>query len=144
MADQNNRFDLSADVSEAKTAFLNDVESAAEQVKEQLKVAAENQKKKEQAARSKKNTAIAVAVGAVLVLLIAYWVVFARPDNPAFTQNKAQYPNTKVRVTSPMPPPTNTQRTPSRTAPAAQPGRDSQIVDRPPDDYEQPGQDSGM
>jgi hypothetical protein len=141
------KLDLGAELSDLKNAFLNDVGTAAEEVKTQLKAAADSEKKKAQAAKSKQLSAIIVGVSAVVLVLIAYWVVFARPDSNAQDQAKSKYANQpKVRIVTPVPPSTQNKPAPPNTQTPApvKPQNDSQVVDRPSDEYEQPGQDSGM
>jgi hypothetical protein len=141
------KFDLNADRSEAKSAFLNDVEVAAEQVKDQLKAAAEKEQKQAQAARSKKITAVIVAACAVLIVLISYWVVFGKPNDNNSTTVKNRYPTTvKVQVVNPAtPPPKPGPSTAAQSAaPTRRPRPDSQVVEHPQDTYEQPGDNSGM
>jgi hypothetical protein len=139
------KFDLSAELSQAKSAFLNDVETAAEEVKQQLKAAAEDEKKKEQIARSKRLTAMLVAVGAVLVILVSYWLVFARPGNNASGQpSPTASGGTPVQIVSPPAPAQPAVPSAPRTARPGRTHADSQVVEHPSDEYEQPGDDSGM
>lgn len=139
------RFDLSAELNEAKSAFLSDMEAAAEQVKDQLKAAAEKEQKEAQAARSKKISAAVVAVAAIVIFLVAYLVVFGKPNDSATAQNQTRYPKAQVKIENlAAPTPKPTVAAPRQSTTPAPSQQDSQIVDRPSDDYEQPGQDSGM
>lgn len=143
MPDNRNRFDLNADLSQAKNAFLNDVEAAAEQVKHRLKAAADNEKKQAAAAKSRKISVAVVAVSAVVILLVAYFVVFAKPPASAPTQSASSYKGPKVQIvdnTAPAQKPTTVTTT--QPAPAPRQGADAQVVEHPQDEYEQPG--SGM
>jgi hypothetical protein len=143
MPDDNSRLDLSADLNQAKSAFLNDMEIAAEQVKDQLKAAAENERKQAQAARSKKMSALVVAVAAILLVVIAYWVVFNKPNSDNSSQAKSQYTGAKVQIVNPAAPAQKpAAQAPPQTAPTKRSGQDSQVVEHPSDEYEQPS--SGM
>lgn len=146
MPDDKKKFDLNADLSEARSAFLNDVEVAAEQVKHQMKAAAENEKKQAQAVRSKRISAAVVAAAAVILVLIAYFTVFGKPDAETAAVSKKQYPTAKVQIVDPAAAPQKTAAPTAaqNTAPPKPATHDSQVVNHPQDEYEQPGQDSGM
>lgn len=147
MAD-GNRLDLSGDLSKVSTEFLDHVESAAAEVKQQLEAAAEKKRKEEQTARSRRITVAAIAVGAVLVLLISYLVVFGNPDQNSAASTRIRTSAPPARIADPTAsPPQNNPGQPRPAAPRQRYSRgagDSQVTDHPSDDYEQPGQDSGM
>lgn len=147
MAD-GNRLDLSGDIDKISTEFLDHVETAAAEVKQQLEAAAEKKRKEEQATRSRKITAAAIAVGAVLVLLVSYILVFARPDQNTAASSRIRTSAPPARIADPTAaPPKNAPPQPRPAAPQRRysPGTgDSQLTDAPPNDYEQPGQDDGM
>ena len=144
MADDT-RFDLSVEIEKESDRALRDIEAAAREVKRQMAQAAENKRQQSEKARSKRISAVAVAIGAVVVLLIAYWVVFARPDSNTLADQR-----TPPRTSSPVTIVTPEKAT--KTVPAApdvrgasgQLGRDSQVVEHPPDEFEQPSADPGM
>jgi len=140
-----NRFDLSEDLSKVKSDFLEGVEAAAEEVKQQLEVAAENERKKAEVARSKKFMAALATVGAIAVLLLSYWLVFARPDtgNTAVKRPSVSA-SEKLRIASPTPVRKSSPTITNPPAASSRPSRDSQVVEHPSDEYEQPSEGSGM
>jgi len=127
----NDRVDLSADLDRMKDEFLEHMEAAAEEVKQQL---------------ARQSAIIAGAVGAVVILLVSYWVVFGRSDANNTAANQTSYPSTKVRIADPVKTPSSTPNKTGARVPAApvRQRHDSQVVEHPSDEYEQPGQDSGM
>lgn len=73
-----NRLDLGADLDKVSSDFLKDVEAAAKEVKQRK--AADKEKDRRIATRTKdrKMSAVVIAVVALLLVLTAYWLVFAR------------------------------------------------------------------
>lgn len=148
MPDRDRKLDLSADLGDMHADLLKDVAAATEQVKKRQ--AADRAKEAEQAAKasSRKTSALLVAIGAVLVLLVSYWIVFARQGSPqetvsggsgSPTASQTQTVNGQIQPPIVTPAPT---APPARIAPPV--GRDSQASQRPPEGYEQPGYDPGM
>ncbi len=147
MAD-GNRVDLSGDINNIGTEFLDHVESAAAEVKQQLEAAAEKKRKQEQATKNKRLMTAAIAIGAVLVLLISYVIVFGRADQGGAASESIRTSAPPPRIADPTAvSPQNTRQRPGTAVPQRRytPGTpDSQVTDRPSDEYEQPGQDAGM
>lgn len=147
MPDNDRKLDLSSDLGQLDNDLLKDVAAAAHQVKERQAADRAKAAAQEAKSNSRKTSALIVAIGAVVVLLLSYWIVFARPGgqdqagggepvNPSATQSQAV--NGQIQ-----PPCTTTAPTaPPRTAPPV--GRDSQTVRHPPEGYEQPNYDPGM
>ena len=145
MADDN-RLNLSEDLEKLADGLLTDVKAATDEVKKRQ--AAIKRAEDQDAARkkSKKLFAVIVGIGAVLVILLSYWIVFARPDGtvPSRAAGVAtsQEQSRKVAITAPG----TARSTGSAAGPAAgaPAGRDSQLVEHPSDEYEPPSGDSGM
>ncbi len=143
MPDNNKKLDLNA----IDNDFLRDVQAATEQVKKRQaddKAKAVNEAK---SAQSRKTSALLIAIGAVVVFLLSYWVVFGREGGAesdvagtiGTPAQQSQAANGKVQ-----PPCVNC----APTAPPAQgtipAARSSKNVQHPPDGYEQPSDDPGM
>ncbi len=147
MNDDRKRIDLSFELEQSNAELLRSINAAANEAK-QRKAAQRVQEAKElQRAKSKKMQAILVAIGAVLVLLISYWMVFAGSGNNATQQTTASIHSTEVQTVTPVVGNTRAACPSAPTAPvpsASSLGRDAQTVTRPPDHYEQPSEDSGM
>jgi hypothetical protein len=121
-------------------ALLRDVKVATEEVKQQQDANKLKEAKAVEKEKSRKQSTVIIALAAVALLVVAYFVIFAGPG-----ENEA----VPVQVTTPRPAPKVTTTAPSSgtttTRPAtpmmpANPGRvGSQVTDRPSDDYEQPG-----
>jgi len=144
-----NRIDLSNDFSVISDDLLKDVQAATAEVKKRKETIAAQEAREAQALKSKKTSLVLVAIGAVLVLLISYWVVFARSDEGTSGQLNAGIggqnpPAAKVIVNPGVT--QNTGTTPPSTyrfgGGAA--GQGSQVVEHPPDEYERPTDDPGM
>ncbi len=146
MADDR-RLNLDDDSDELTGNLLKDVQAAAEAVRQQRAAVKEEEKRAAAATKSKKQIGLLVVVGAFIVFLISYWIVFARPDNapnqsvsrPASMQSQE---NPKVKISTPV---THSYSAPA-SAPAAgvQPAKDAQVVEHPTDEYEPPSGDAGM
>lgn len=146
MAD--NRLNLDENLHELTDNLLRDVQEAAEAVKKRHAEYKEEEKRAAQKAASKKQVGLMVAIGTIFVILLSYWIVFARPETNNLSQTAAG-PTTvqsqegpKVKITVPATP----RATSPMTAPAAgfQPPKDAQVVEHPSDEYEPPSGDSGM
>ncbi|MDH7601815.1 MAG: hypothetical protein QHI38_06680 [Armatimonadota bacterium] len=146
MADDR-RLNLDDSADQLTSNLLKDVQAAAEAVQKRRAAIKEEEKRAAAATKSKKQIGILVAVGAIIVFLISYWIVFARPDTAP--QQSASGPTAvqtqespKVKISTPV---TVSPSTPTR-APAAgvQPPKDAQVVEHPSDEYEPPSGDTGM
>lgn len=138
------RIDLSGELDKVSEGLLTDIKTAASQVKQQCDQEQDARAKAAEKAKSRKLSVILAAIGTTLVLLLSYWIVFARPDAGTSGTNangtaSSQSGARCVRIKNPA-----TEHVHgSATQPA--PGRDSQAVEYPPpEEYEQPSSDSGM
>jgi hypothetical protein len=144
----NNRIDLSDDFSGISDDLLKDVQAATAEVKKRKETIAAQEAREAQAVKSKKTSLILVAVGTVLVLLISYWIVFARSDEGTSGQLNAGSgvqtpPAAKVIVNPGVTQNTGTTPPAYRSGGGAA-GQGSQVVEHPPDEYERPTDDPGM
>jgi len=138
-----NRLNLTNNLDQLDDDLLKDIHAAAEEVKKRQ----ESDKAKEIRAAKKSETnkysALIIGVAAAVLLLIAYFVVFAKPDAGSGTSSNSTYVSPKVTVNTTQP----SQKKPVTvpTVPVTpMPGRhDSQITKHPKDSYEQPS-DPGM
>lgn len=143
-----NRLNLDDNLEDLKGNLLKDVQAAAESVKRRRAAIKEEEERAAAKTKSRKQMAILVGLGVICVLLLSYWIVFARPDTTSTTSSASKPVNVqtqdgpKVKISAPA---TVAPSTPV-TAPAAgfQPSRDSQLVEHPTDEYEPPAGDSGM
>ena len=147
MADDD-RLNLNEDLDKLAGNLLTDVKAATDEVKQRQAAMKQAEDQSGARAKSRRLCAILVGVGAVVVLLLSYWIVFARPDGNGPSQaacgprsSQGQRPP-KVAITCPG----TARSTGSAAGPAAgaPAGRDSQVVEHPSDDYEPPSGDSGM
>lgn len=121
--------------------LLDDVKKATEEVKNRKASDKAKQAKAAEKEKSRQLSAIIVAVGAVVLILIAYFAVFAKPEPPAAPAPGTQSRSTAPAIKTPVAPPSTPKVqvvTPNTTRRS---GRSSQVVGQPSDDYEQP---SGM
>jgi len=146
MADDN-RLNLSEDLDQLQADLLKDVKAATHEVKQRHAAIKAQEVTEASRAKSRKTQMLLVAIGAIVILLLSYWMVFARPQG----QDQIATNNTGTAVTQPAK--TSTVATPTTTptttpryngAGGAPAGRDSQVVEHPSDDYESPHGDQGM
>lgn len=141
---EKNRLNLSHNLDQLDEDFLKDVQAAAKEVKKRQeadKVKEVNDAKK---AKTNKYSAIIIGAAAVILILIAYFVVFGRQDN-ATPVTQVTAPAPKVTVNTPAP--TQQKTAPAPTAPtqSSTPAtHDSQVRSHPQDSYEQPSDNPGM
>ncbi len=142
------RIDLSDDFSLISDDLLKDVQAATAEVKKRKETIAAQEAREAQATKSKKTSLILVAIGTVLVLLISYWIVFARSEEGTSSQLGAgggvqNPPAAKVIVNPGV---TQNARTTPQTysSGGGAVGQGSQVVEHPPDEYERPTDDPGM
>ncbi|MHB9037883.1 MAG: hypothetical protein ACYC64_14590 [Armatimonadota bacterium] len=139
----NDRLDLSMDVDKIGDDLLKDVKAATEQVKKRRDTDKAQEAKSAEKAKTRQLSAIVIAAAAVVLVLIAYFVIFAKPDAPAGSPTG---PYTQTQTPTPaIKPPGAPTAVPSTTPPARpmpSTGRGSQ-TNHPSDDYEQPS-DGGM
>jgi len=134
-----NRLDLSMDIEKVGDDLLADVKKATEEVKSRKASDKAKEAKAAEKEKSRRLSAIIIAVGAVVLLLIAYFVVFAKPEPPASGVSGAQSQSPAPAIKAPVAPssaPKVQVVTPNTTRRS---GRNSQVVGHPSDDYEQPG-----
>jgi hypothetical protein len=141
------RLDLSGDLEKVAGDLLKDVEAATNEVKKRKQTIAAQESREAEAAKSRKTSLILIAVGTVLVLLISYWVVFARGGGQNGTvgngaQSAQTQTSSKTAITCPNATQSTTQTTRQSGGGAASQG--SQVVEHPPDEYERPTDDPGM
>ncbi|MCE5200111.1 hypothetical protein LLG39_14170, partial [bacterium] len=74
------RIDLSTNLDEIGEDLLKHVRAATEEVKHRQAADQAKEARSIQREKSKKTSFSLIAVGAVVVLLLSYWVVFARPS----------------------------------------------------------------
>lgn len=140
----NNRLDLGSELEKISGSFAADVNAAAAQVKQRQAADKAKEAKQADKAQSRKMSAVVIAVAAVVLLLMSYWIVFGQgegSDNPTSGANSAvRAPQPEARITTTSPTSVTTQ------APQAPPkayspvgGGSSQTVEQPQDGYEQPG-----
>ncbi|MEN6357807.1 MAG: hypothetical protein ABFD83_12075 [Armatimonadota bacterium] len=130
------RLDLSVDLDKIGEDLLADVKKAAEEVKSRRASDKAKEAKSVEKEKSRKISAVMVAVGVVVVLVIAYFVVFAKPEAPAPTTYQTRTPAPAIKPPAVTPPVSNTK--PSTTMPMQQPSRPGSNTNQPSDDYEQP------
>lgn len=143
-----NRIDLSDDFSALSDDLLKDVQAATAEVKKRKETIAAQEAREAQAAKSKKTSLILVAVGTILVLLISYWIVFARSDEGASTQSSAgsgvQNPPAAKVIVNPGVTQNSRTNPPAYSSGGGAASQGSQVVEHPPDEYERPTDDPGM
>jgi len=147
MADDK-RLNLDEDLEKLAGNLLDDVRAATDQVKQRQAAARQAEQLSAAKAKSRKLSAVMIAIGAAFVLLLSYWMVFARPEGTGAdhaskaASSQVQQPP-KVAISSPR---TSGYGRPAAAGPSAgtPPARDSQLVEHPSDDYEPPSGDSGM
>lgn len=140
----NNRLNLSNNLDQLDEDLLKDIHAAAEEVKKRQESDKAKEVKEAKKAETNKQSALIIGVAAVVLLVIAYFVVFAKPQSGTLqTGNNTYTPPPKVTVkTTPQAPqqPSSVQTAPQPAVPGKQ---DSQITNHPKDSYEQPS-DPGM
>ncbi len=142
------RLDLSHDLEKIGSDLLKDVQAASKEVQQRkAKIAAEDAREAGKA-QSRKTSMVLIAVGAVVVLLISYWMVFARPadEQPRTPMTTSQTTGTQAKgtaITNSGATPSTTPTTPPRAGGSVA-GQGSQVVEHPSDEYEQPSDDGGM
>ena len=147
MPDDKKRYDIDLDFSGASSDLLNDVEAASKAVKQRRTDDKAQEARTVQRSKSNKTSAVLIAVGAVVVFLLSYWIVFAKPQCDATGPggSTASQCQTAQPTKIAMPLPTkSTTSTPQTSVPTGAVGRDSQVVVHPPDGYEQPNEEPGM
>lgn len=143
MAD-NKRVDLNSDLDQ----LLNDVKAATDEVKQRQDADKAKDLRSAEKEKSRKTSMLIIAAAAVVIFIIAYFVVFARPEQGTqLTSPKSTTPTPNVTVRTPSAarstnPIANTPVVP--TIPMHQGRRGSQVTPRPANDYEQPSSRPGM
>jgi len=146
MPDRNKRVDLTGDLNNLDENILSDVKAATDAVKTQQAADREKEAQRSAKKQSKKISAVLIAVGAVLVLLLSYWVVFGREAGDA-SQTTPAYTSPAERSRAANPPiktPCTTKNSGTSSSRVTPGGNDSQSVQHPPDEYEQPWNKPGM
>lgn len=142
MPDDKKIFEIDLDSDGSETDLLKDISSAAEAAKQRIASVKAQGVREEKQSNSRKTSMILVAVGAVVILLLSYWIVFAKDGNGAMasgsgTTQVAQTQPSKIAIPSAA---KVTPTTPLSSPPVSAVGRDSQVVAQPPDGYEQPNE----
>ena len=147
MADDN-RLNLNEGPDEPAGHLLSDVKAATDEVKQRHAAIKQAEDRGSARAKCRRLSAILVGVGAVFVLLLSYWIVFARPDgnSPGQAAGGPRSAQSRPAPTVAIRSPGTARSTGSAAGPVAgaPAGRDSQLVEHPSDDYEPPSGDSGM
>lgn len=126
------RLNLSVDLDKIGEDLLADVKKATEEVKSRRASDKENEARSAEKEKSRKLSAVIVAVGVIVVLVIAYFVVFAKTQAPAPTTYQTRTPAPTIKPPA-VTPPAATPPPPGRPMQQPRPPRN-----QPPDDYEQP------
>lgn len=140
-----NRLDLGGDLDKLTGDLLKDVTAATAEVKKRKeKIAAQDAKEAEKT-KSRKTQMLLVAIGAVVVLIISYLMVFAKPQEDQ-TDKWANKQQVQTQQATPITSPGATRSTATTTRHSAGgvAGQGSQVVEHPSDEYEQPSDDGGM
>jgi len=134
MPDNNDRLDLNADLDKVADSFLKDVEAATKEVKQRK--AADIQKDRQNAIKSKdrKVYVIVIAAAVVLLIMIASWLSFGRQSG---TPVPAAAPVQQNATINPPINNANAPKAPPRPMPQHQ-GNNQQSDQQPYDDM--PGQ----
>ncbi|MGC8863902.1 MAG: hypothetical protein ACP5R5_14185, partial [Armatimonadota bacterium] len=74
------RLNLDEDLDKLTSSLLSDVKAATDEVKQRQAAARQAEQRSAAKAKSRKLSAILVGIGAIIVLLLSYWMVFARPE----------------------------------------------------------------
>jgi cytoskeletal protein RodZ len=129
-----NRLDLSVDLDKIGEDLLADVKKATDEVKNRRASDKAKEAKSEEEEKTRKISAVVVAIGVVIMLVIAYFVVFAKTEAPAPTSYQTR--TSAPAIKPPAVTPSNTK--PQTTMPMQQPSRTGVNTNQPSDDYEQP------
>lgn len=133
-----NRLDLSVDLDKIGEDLLADVRKAAEEVKSRR---ASDKAKEAQSAekeKTRKISAVMVAIGVVALLVIAYFAVFAKTEAPAPKTYQTRTPAPAIKPPAVTPQTSSTRPQTTTTVPMQQPPRPGARSNQPSDDYEQP------
>jgi|YNPNPStandDraft_1061719.scaffolds.fasta_scaffold00607_1 cell division protein FtsN len=146
MSDNVKRYDLSIDPDDHAVDLLRDIRAASDHARQRLAAQKAEASRHQEQGRSRKLTGILIGIGAVLLVMLSYWIVFARDEVEQVTVTSRQVTTSQIQATvptsvTPNPSYRTNPPTPSPTAPV---GRDSQLVQHPPDGYEQPSDSPGM
>jgi hypothetical protein len=146
MADDG-RLDLNAELEKAQNDLLSDVKAATDEVKQRQAARKLDADRSVERAKSRRLSALLVGIGAVVVLLLSYWIVFARPDQsgpPQATRTAASQSRRAPAVAIKCPGTAPSRASAAGGAASTPAGRDSQLVEHPSDEYEPPSGNSGM
>lgn len=147
MSDDKKIYDIDLDFGSASNDLLKDVEAASNAVKQRRTDDKVKEARTVQRSKSKKTSTVLIAVGAIAIFMLSYWIVFAKPEQDAIGSGGnssvqcQQTQPTKIAMPIPTKPTTST---PQASMPTGAVGRDSQVVVHPPDGYEQPSEEPGM
>ncbi|NLN76510.1 MAG: hypothetical protein GX139_09375 [Armatimonadetes bacterium] len=102
---EDNRLDLSSDLEKVSKDFLKDVEQAAKEVKQRKAADREQDRRVVTRARERKISIAVISAAVILLLGIAYWLVFARqPQNAVPVNQPVTVANPKVNLPVARPP----------------------------------------
>lgn len=137
------RLNLSEDLEKITGDLLKDVQDATEQVKKRKAADKARDEQNAEKSKSNKTSALIIGIAAVVLIIVAYFVVFAKPgepENPGTINGAVQQKNGTVQQPGMN---RNVPQAPPKTAPTPSAGR-SASQQHPSDDYEQPAPDNGM
>lgn len=145
MAD-NNRLDLDSDLDKMATDLLSDVQEATEELKKRHAANKAKDERNAKRAQSTKSSAVVIAIATVVIVLLAYWLVFAKSNDSAGTGTPVHTTQAPVVIKSnatiPRPATHSTPVTPGIATRGRTGNRDPQVVNHPSNDYD--NQPSGM
>ena len=143
------RVDLSHGLEKVSDDLLDNVRAAAVEVKRLQEAGARKDASVAQRAMSRRTAGLVIAVAAVVLLVLSYWMIFVRANNstPAVAgqSTSSQSGSQATKINNPVMP--NTTKATATTPPKPSPrvvGHDSQVVEHPSDEFEQPSSDPGM
>ncbi len=138
------RIDLNAEIDHSE--MMAGVHAASQEVKKLQDAEKAKQARQAEQKKSRSVSAVVIAVAAVAILLLSYFIVFggqgSSPDSSTPTRGAASSSHSPYSTGADKPTcvtPCAPQAPPRATGPV---GGSSQNVERPPDGYEKPGDDT--
>ena len=139
------RVDLSHGLEEASNDLLDNVRAAAVEVKRLQDAGARKEANEAQRAKSRKTTGLVIAAATLVLLVLSYWMVFVRADSPAPSVAGQASSSQSTKINNPVAPNATTATGTTPPRPSRRVTRpDSQVVEHPSDEFEQPSSDPGM
>lgn len=109
------RLDLDADLDKVADDFVKDVEAATKEVKQRKAADLEKDRRSTARVKDRKLSMIIIAAATVLLLLVAYWAVFARQPNTGTAPPVVSTQNANPKLNAPVST-TTTPKAPPRRA----------------------------